>query len=142
MTVDLVAFLNARLDERAEVAEKARRRVRRWPKTVHPSWIRARFEVEQLGPRGVPIERFEGRETPQEVIVDVVAKRAILDLHTPNLTARARHEGQQYLSCPTCDPYPSMDAPSPGPCATLRWLALPFAGHPDFDPAWTVEVSA
>lgn len=81
---------------------------------------------------------FVARHDPVRVLAEVAAKRAILDLHATAQTARGREERQPYWSCPTCDPYPPMDAPSPGSCATLRLLVQPYAGHPEFHPSWSV----
>lgn len=60
------------------------------------------------------------------VLAECEAKRQIVELHTPARTARAVAEGEDYESCPVCDPFPPIEDPSPGPCETLRLLALPY----------------
>ena len=71
MTID--EFLLARDDEREQVAKAAAARVRRWEKATRPPWVRAReFAAEE---RYAALEAFEGRETPDEVLADLSAKR-------------------------------------------------------------------
>lgn len=54
---------------------------------------------------------------------DVEAKRLLLELHP--------YAG--LLSAPeSCEPCVVV----PGPCPTLRLLALPYAGHPDYRDEW------
>lgn len=69
---------------------------------------------------------------PTRVLADCEAKRRIVALHAPARTARAVAEGRDYKSCPVCDPFPPVDDPNPGPCETLRLLALPYTDHPDY----------
>ena len=64
---------------------------------------------------------------------------AVLALHTPapltldeRYEAAATGENVDDRWCPVC-------AYEPWPCRTVRLLATPFADHPSFDPAWTVE---
>jgi len=61
------------------------------------------------------------------VLADIAAKRAIVALH---------HEPTEWQpdrdpSCSSLD-YPEDSAD----CETLRALAVPYADHPSFDPAW------
>ncbi len=82
------------------------------------------------------------RHDPARVLAEVEAKRGLVELHATKLTARGTYEGRDYRSCLTCDPTPPMDAPNPGPCATLKLLALPFADHPECHPSWLPAVKA
>lgn len=64
---------------------------------------------------GQAVARMIVWNTPRRVLADVAAKRAIVALHP-------------------CDDCGAGD----DPCITLRLLAQPYVGHPDFDPAWRV----
>lgn len=57
---------------------------------------------------------------------DAEAKRRLLELH-PYAGLLSAPE-----SCESC-------VVIPGPCPTLRLLALPYAGHPDFRDEWRPE---
>jgi hypothetical protein len=62
------------------------------------------------------------------------AKRRILELHRPN----DLYNDGVHVICEECG---DLDAsPAPHPCYTLKWLALPYADHPDFQAEWRVEV--
>lgn len=64
-------------------------------------------------------ERFN----PARVLREVETKRRSIDLHSaepgqhPDFCGHDKHEL---------------------PCPTLRLLALPYADHPDYDPAWRI----
>jgi hypothetical protein len=78
---------------------------------------------------------------PAYVLADVGAKRAIVDLHR-----EANYDVQGERTCVRCvSPDEWTVTPlSPEerwPCLTLRLLALPYADHPDYDPAWQAEVT-
>jgi hypothetical protein len=71
---------------------------------------------------------------------DIAAKRRLLDLHEPIpscsagiLQCRYRADICHSGSGLSCD---SPDAPYP--CPTVRLVSAPFAQHPDYDPAWAV----
>lgn len=69
-------------------------------------------------------ERDPGGWSPARVLAEVDAKRRILAEHP------WRHEpdwpsGRQCRQCAT-----------EHPCTTLRLLALPYAGHPDYREEW------
>lgn len=65
------------------------------------------------------------RHDPARVLRNVEAGRALLAEHLPAADGR----------CPTCAGAAGQGR-RPAPCATLRLLALPFAGHPDYDETW------
>jgi hypothetical protein len=119
---DLVAFLNARLDEDEMVAKPF----------VNGLGDASQWECDEVGgvirKHGVPIMHLEthldaefiARHDPARVLADVEAKRRIVREAT----------------------YWSVDARPISPNArqfagdTLRLLALPFAGHPDYREEW------
>ncbi len=72
------------------------------------------------------------RHDPARVLAEVAAKRRIVELHAP------LYEGlwDTPLVCRTCEDRERHDA-AWYPCDTLRPLALPYADHESFDPAWT-----
>ncbi|MER6027197.1 DUF6221 family protein [Streptomyces sp. NPDC001851] len=65
------------------------------------------------------------RHDPARVLRNVEAGRALLAEHRPAADGR----------CRTCAAT-ARASRAPAPCATLRLLALPFAGHPEYDEAW------
>lgn len=124
--MELVEFLRARLDEdeRAALAVEI-------PSGM--SW----FEwAHRFGFALMNVVRHD----PQRVLTDVEAKRRIVDEHQ-------RHEpyGDDIVVCSMCGPtedevfrienYPQYSGGA-WPCRTIRLLALPFAGHPDYDESW------
>lgn len=83
-------------------------------------------------------------ETLRELAADVDAKQRILALHAVEVrTAPARyseHTGERLaaeheVTCAVCGW--ASDDPSSG-CETVRLLALPFAGHPDYREEWAL----
>lgn len=88
------------------------------------------------------------RHDPARVLADCAAKRAIVELHRPEerVTGYRGNEHIREWQCPSCGGAgPDEDAGGNlfldiwhdrAPCDTLLALAQPFAGHPDFDPAW------
>lgn len=67
--------------------------------------------------------------SPDRVRSECEAKRRIIDEHTchcPDPNCR---------DCGACSGDHHAD-PTPAPCATLRFLALPYADHPDYDEGW------
>jgi hypothetical protein len=127
VTSELAAFLRARLDEEHEVADRE-----------HQHWSGSHWD----DVAGEADSMLVGMFSPARALADVASKRAILDLHAPTLTARGYEEGLPLRSCPICDPYPPMDEPNPGECATVLLMAHPYESHPDFDPSWTIPAGA
>lgn len=62
-----------------------------------------------------------GPGCPSRVLAECEAKRAIVELHAPEPGQHPDFCGHDLRQLP---------------CSTLRILALPYADHPDFDPAW------
>ncbi|MEU9987598.1 DUF6221 family protein [Streptomyces sp. NPDC048045] len=131
----LVRFLRARLQEDAQVARDA---IDGAPGAV---WGVIADDIEQvLTSRAgrtthTPLVQFGAddpvkllthvaRHDPVRVLRDVDARRALLDEH-----------GARHGRCRTCTGR-RLTTGLRSPCATLRLLALPFAGHPDYDASW------
>lgn len=63
-------------------------------------------------------------------VAEVASKRAILDEHSSLVGGELRD------GCMVCYQDPeALDGPT-YPCPTLRHLADPYAGHPDYDQSW------
>ncbi|MFB7890335.1 DUF6221 family protein [Cellulosimicrobium cellulans] len=83
------------------------------------------------------------RHDPARVLADVAGKRRIIEAH-PLVPARdVWGEETGGLSCETCDAKPDLmlggiEQPRTDGCVTLRALAAPYAGHPDYDERWTL----
>lgn len=79
------------------------------------------------------------RHDPARVLAEVGAKRRIMKLHDilgGSLTGVGR-----WTYCETCHTNSAGEidedvTETTAPCATLRLLALPYDGHPDYDPEW------
>lgn len=65
---------------------------------------------------------------PAYVLADLVAKRVIAERHC---MVPVNMPGDGEMACLECG-----SGPVNRPCQTIRLLALPFAAHPDYDPAW------
>jgi hypothetical protein len=141
VAADLVEFLRARLDE----DEKAARAVPPLGHNYDMGGNRQdeRFTFGRTLPssadgmgnwsehRDSPTTKAHfSRWTPSRVLAEVEAKRRIIDLHQPSPPVAAVVS----LHGPI-DPICAADALI-YPCDTIKALALPYADHPDFDPAW------
>lgn len=71
---------------------------------------------------------------PARVLAEVTAKRAIIELHGP-LYERLWEGDDTPLVCRTCEDRSRHDAER-WPCRSLRFLALPHAGHLDYREDW------
>ncbi len=125
---DLIAFLRARFDEDEASAR---------------TWEAACIHIEACHDTGDFLHRFR-----EERIVDEIdAKRKLLELHQPMPSGyrdgRYVHPDPGDPACAHCDDLchcasgtrcESPDAP--WPCATVRLIALPYAGHPDYREEW------
>lgn len=136
MTVmsDLVTFLRARLDEDEQVARAAT-----------PGPWRAGEPYPDAGSVGAPsgnvcnetsdgfVElvdaRHIARHDPARVLAEVEAKRKIMQAHAP------QHFGAGHVVCTVCEA-PFIGERDDWPCDTLRFLALPYRGHEDYQDAW------
>lgn len=119
----LTEFLLARLDEDEEAAQAAP--MREWEQGGE-FWHRG-------NPDPTPLMRHVLAHDPARVLAEVAAKRALVAEHT----APPPWEKQ----CPRCGDVENQVAyegpePYPAPCPTLRLLALPHAGHPDYRQEW------
>jgi hypothetical protein len=149
----ILAFVNARLDERERVAQSASSTSAHWefsgtssegPKVTIDSRLTESVWYREIEPAvwtcddeqdGCPeIARSwsaEGRHIalndPQFVLDDVAAKRRIVD-ELERVADSGHLDGGG--RCYDCGVMPER---------LLRLLAAPFAQHPDFDPAWAVE---
>jgi hypothetical protein len=149
---DLVAFLKARLDEDEAVAREAGGQRWRWdhgfgamcndkdcpyghlvadgePPTllmeVHG------FDIHQPWQGAEHIARWD----PARVLAEVAAKRAILGIHEPVSLAPKFHP--EVRVCARCGTVGEDEID--WPCDTVLALALPYADHPDYDPAWRLS---
>jgi len=127
---DLVQFLRARYGE----AREAEGRKVSLPGNLPFQW-RAVYDpndqhvvIDGLHRVGMDefFERYGESAADPDVLADLDAKLAILDLH-------ARLGDSPF--CVTCDA-PSGIPGRPDGCTTLRLLALPFAAHLDYDERW------
>lgn len=140
---ELVAFLRARLAEDEETASATA-----WSAATATS---NSWSVRRKGPRDAPAwsiyanDRFEivaglgehdaehiARHDPDRALEEVVAKHRIMDEHAydPLNGCRKCADGIRWVN-----DRPVVN-PSGWPCLTLRALALPYAGHPDYRDEW------
>lgn len=119
MSVDLVEFLTARLDEDEAVARDFVPEEIEFPSMERQRYIHA-------------LKRWVVLYDPARVLADVKAKRAVLALHHPSLENRIGMEPY----CVGCWEGGGQDGAMLWPCDTIRIVAGVYADHPDFDPAW------
>lgn len=155
--MSLVEFLLARISEDEAAAREAidpARPGERWSWEVPddagdpdtPRWLRTVEEFPTssgVGPlpsfplgsefRAEPARGMAhiARHDPARVLAECEAKRSIVELHLPT---------ESFRWCITCT---DIDVAPPNnveayPCRSLRALALPYAGHEDYDEAWRV----
>lgn len=119
----LVEFLTARYDEIAEVAAAAgvEGGPIRWQ-----MWTSLASSVadQRIGPRG------SVEAAPAYVLADVESKRAIVSEYV---------NAAEWANDPLCSSPDSYQWRAGVLADVLRYLAQPFADHPDFDPAWAVR---
>ncbi|MBP2053934.1 hypothetical protein J2Z21_006936 [Streptomyces griseochromogenes] len=132
---ELARFLRARFQEDARVARDA---VEGAPGAV---WGVLADDIEQVltsqdgRTTHTPLAQFGAddpvkllthvaRHDPARVLRDLDAGQALLDEH-----------GVRHGRCRTCTGRERATGHR-SPCTTLRLLALPFAGHPDYDASW------
>lgn len=124
----LVEFLTARLDEDEIDAQNGNHahEGRPWQARLQPA-----------GPQGHQ-DVFVSVESAEDWPEEVAAKRAILASHNPypdRAVWRDRVDpDQSQPACSTCG-YPE-EYPTRWPCSTVRHLAAPYAGHPDYRQEW------
>jgi hypothetical protein len=139
---DIVAFITARLDEDARLAEAAAVDAGSAVKP-DPDWRDGGGSVVANGIIAYGLQNMEmdasvsahiARHDPARVLAEVAAKRRILARHGATergrckacLTARAGRHQEDW------------DA-DPHPCDTLKLLAAPDADHPDYQAEWAIE---
>jgi hypothetical protein len=141
---DLVAFLNARLDEREALALAAKENERRWRYSEGGGAVMlVDGGYVAVGPYGCDIDEDYGRHIavndPAYVLAEVDAKRQIIELHHPyQVTTSNDGLNWDYARCVACEPADRELEPGESywPCPTLCLLALPFADHPDYQGSW------
>lgn len=144
MTVTLAEFLLARIAEEANVA--------RFPTSGYEPEAKADwvcpwtggldFGSDVISVGDGPVATHMATWDPARVLIECEAKRRIVELHHYEypfswVEKLDVPEQPDKRVCSTCgDPD---EARVPWPCRTLRFLALPYAAHPDYDPAWHPE---
>jgi hypothetical protein len=123
--VDLVTFLRERLDEMADEARQLTEALAGSIPSSAPFALAVGMKVsDAIAQRYNLMSRY--RMDPQFVLDDVAAKRRIVDW------------AMALLETLPNDPAAALMFQQAGD-ELLRQLAAPFARHPDFDPAWSVE---
>lgn len=118
------AFLEARFDEDETEAREAIRRTTITRRMVGGKMVEIPVRpVTVWGPRSI--------WPPERVLVDVDAKRKIIDAHP---AGRDHPEDADY--CLECGPATRDGKWFGYPCETVRLLMLPFAGHPEYRDEW------
>lgn len=132
MTADLIAFIRARLDKDAEVAQAATQETTgRW--TARNTGNGDTFVEDDDGAMILPTVRTQGvvqfhhiaRHDPARALRGIEAKRRIVALHSDP-------DGNDPACSSIVYPEHAED------CETLHLLATEYADHPDFDPSWSV----
>lgn len=113
-------------------------------------WLRAQLDEDEQIARALD-EHLDGHERPYNladptdparVLVDVDAKRRIIDEHY----VATGYDGHSVDAdvCGRCaeDDQAGGRAGDPWPCTTLRLLALPHAGRPGYRQEWRPEALA
>jgi hypothetical protein len=132
MATELVTFLRARIDE----DERAGRALGDVQAKLHD----LRRSIDPNVRNGAEYVFAEGRLDPARTLADVAAKRAILDA-VFHYEATIDGEWGDCCSAETiadgrCECTPVDEIPA------LLALVQPYAGHPEFDPAWSVSAGA
>jgi hypothetical protein len=130
--VELVEFLLARVAEDEEVARSAR------PQDgdpEYPDYDRASWHEARCGYSMGEYMTDCGCGVPARVLAECDAKRRIVAWH--RLIDGLDTEDDPVRGCGNCIAS-GMEPPYliAGPCMTVRLLALPYAGHEDYDEAW------
>lgn len=109
---ELVEFLRARLDEDEHIACGAQR-------TADFAWVPAALQSRW----DARVDDHICRWSPERALAEVAAKRALLTVYTE---AAAWYDANK--SAPAGELH--------GLYIALQHIALPYAGHPDYDEAW------
>jgi hypothetical protein len=135
---DCVDFVLARIAEREATARRAGTEAWRnrsiWRHPESPQYIYR--DDENIATVSHAYGPHIAAWNPARVLAICEAHKQIVTSHRPTLTVRARVEGDTYMSCPVCEPYPPLESLDPGPCETIRLLAMFDADHPDYREEW------
>jgi hypothetical protein len=110
-------------------------------------FLRARFDEDEARYRQTASDADWAKDSPdynesyivaeaERMLIEVEAKRRMLAVHVsekpwPDLPEQ----------CERCSDVEKWN-PAEYPCETVRLLALPYAGHPDYDLAWAPSSAA
>lgn len=122
------------------------------PDVMSGMWGVVTSHEEEADAEALPVFEHIARWDPARVLAEVAAKRQLLEVHKVNVEVegpppafRDPHvryqEGRVTYWCDECDhdrDYGHISGPDQG-CRTLRLLALPYADHKDYDPAWRID---
>lgn len=151
---DLIAFLRARLDDDEREANSHYELKPDAPGhdlAQRPDYTEVRYHHSGEWEKMTHAEYWERFHVPvpdKRLLAEVDAKRRILDLH--DIVWRdigwLEDGDEEYAEIPVCGqcvPKHShfstrADVPE-GPCRTVRLLALPLAGHPDYREEWAAS---
>lgn len=152
---DLVEFLNARLDMEAQIAREAtpgpwqNASTARHHVTVSGRSEEAVFASPPDTGAMVVAVTGEARERhnlvnaehialhdPARVLSEVEAKRRIIAEHMPTPVDPVSQYTDEPFGCETCHHSSEQGVMGFGLCATLKLLALPYAGHPEYLETW------
>lgn len=87
-------------------------------------FLLARFDEDERrwgNPAFAPVAGWGLSELVRKMRADFESKRRIVEYHAESVGG----------TCDICEEYGP-----PGPCQTQRWLALPYAEHPDYREEW------
>ena|SRR2546423_1019996 len=128
---DLIAFLRARLDEDESLAQECELNRVSQPGTELHDWI----EDPRWSNGLVPARELADRFSVARVLAEVDAKRRIIDDHTSPHTVVNGFCVEEGGPCTHADES-LCHWHGVGGCSTVRLLALPYAGHPDYRQKW------
>ena len=139
MTDDLIAFLNARLDEDEAAAKKSHYEGQRWLTEEEGVYRWPTDELVHSADRKADA-RHIARFDPARVLREVAAKRAIVAAHQP---MEALYGGwridktwqERGLVCTTCG-FDDSESGVAWPCLTIRSLAAVYSDHDDYRQEW------
>jgi hypothetical protein len=136
VSLDLAAFLRARLDEDEQTARAASEYASEtWRVDPDGETLLLWDPMPETPGMGHTISRritpHIARHDPARVLAEVVAKRQVAKLHFRRRAHGWDEPGVIGFECAQCcDRYP---------CQTLRLHALPFSGHADYRPEWAPD---
>lgn len=120
----LTDFLLARIAEDEEVARRAG--------DSGPVTHGRRSELTQVWDRDYGEIEGAVEYDSLRVLAECEAKRRIVEFHRPSTD-----HGDAYAPyCVGCWEEGGMDGAPNHPCRTVRWIALPYADHPDYREEW------